>query len=235
MATIDNTHPYFEEVHQFSQMVVANMSSAALVAANQTIHELVGFVNKMVETKSTDINGQVNEHRMTSSIYMADYRYPEAVNLKETDKIFDYMTGKIEEKPKTITYDIVEYKEPEESNQPGRSTVSGPNPTSRFLTLTAYLIGGAYEKHKEHFRDKYGSNPNNWDPLLQFFRHMRNGCFHSNKFNIIRTPQIDPDNPPIWRNYVMESDETINGKPVIADFFHVHMVIPFLDDLGQLI
>jgi len=242
MKTVPNSHPYFEELRQFAQMTVANMSSLMLVAASKTISELVSAINLMVNQRSTNIKGNVNLHEMPDSVYLSDSRCQDAIILHDTDQIHAYIAGLRSKELDRVRYEMALYMEPEKP-KPGRVSEVAPNPSARFQGFSAYLVGGAYEHYKAQFERRYGKNPRKWDPQLQFFRHIRNGCFHSNTFNIIPVPsgpnkgkpQIDSGSPPKWRNYVMTSDNAMNGTKVMNGFFHIHMIIPFLDDMGSLV
>jgi len=106
-------------------------------------------------------------------------------------------------------------------------------------TLTAYLVGGAFERQAVNFETKYGPR-GQWNPELQFFRHLRNGCFHGNHFNIEpvlrknKPPQdqIDPMLPPKWGPYVMASDATMNTQTAMNGFFKIPYLLQFLYDMG---
>jgi hypothetical protein len=243
--TIEQTHPYFSEVSQFAQMVVANMSSTMLTAANQTIRDLVEFVNTIAETGNTNIKGAVNEHTMTPIIAMGAAKCPDSVHLYDADAVHRFLSGRDATPLDTIRYEIVTNTSMNQldRNHPGRTTWTGSDPTARFEMLTAYLVGGAFERNKSLFFRNYGRDPSNWDLGLQFFRHLRNGCFHSNTFNItpIRhgpksgQPQIDPTRPPSWQTCVMPSDSVMNGQRVVGGFFPVPFVLPFLDDMGTFV
>lgn len=59
--------------------------------------------------------------------------------------------------------------------------IKGENDYVVLMTsLTQFLIGHCYALIEESKR----LDPHRTDPLIQFFRHVRNGCFHGNKFNI---------------------------------------------------
>lgn len=49
-------------------------------------------------------------------------------------------------------------------------------------------------------------------PMIQFFRHIRNGCAHGNHFNI-KTPITEP---AVWRTKKIE--DSLHGATVIPDF-----------------
>ena len=239
MKNIADTHPYYEEIFEFSSMVVANMSLLMHAAATKTIKDLGDFVNKMIETRNTNVEIKINDHPMMKCIPLESAGSNEVVTLHKTDILFAYLAGLDREKPKEIAYSIETTEENKEIGQQdseeNRTHWEGADPTSRFELLTAYIVGGSYECYESHFKEKYGNNISNWHPELQFFRHLRHGCFHSNEFNIKLykgNPQIDPANPPVWKNYVMTSDSDMNGKKVVGGFFHLPQVIPFLDSMN---
>jgi len=93
MKTVPNSHPYFEELRQFAQMTVANISSLMLVAASKTISELVSAINLMVNQRSTNIKVNVNLHEMPDSVYLSDSRCQDAIILHDTGQIHAYIAG----------------------------------------------------------------------------------------------------------------------------------------------
>jgi hypothetical protein len=242
MREIDASHIYFDELFEFSCMVVANMSVLMHAAATETIRNLVGCVNEMVKTKSVAVSGHINDHAMTSSIPMQSAGSSAIVTILRINEIFDYLTGAGKDKPSKLAYSVeaspTQGALPPASNDPARTAWNGADPAKRFEILTAYVIGGAFERRSSAIKAKYGHNPSAWPPAVQFFRHLRNGCFHSNAFNIRPhngQPQIDPNHPPKWGSYTMASDSALNGRKAIGGFFHMHQTIPFLDDIGGLI
>ena len=70
-----------------------------------------------------------------------------------------------------------------------------------------------------------------WPPEVQFFQHLRNGCFHGNRFDIWPN-KIDPSNPPAWHTYVIPTEADVNGQKVINGFFRLPHFLPFLYDMG---
>ena len=120
------------------------------------------------------------------------------------------------------------------------SNILGQLTTPWLTELSCYLVGGAFERYRDYFEFRYGKNKLIWNPEMQFFRHLRNGCFHGNTFNIekfkqkgIPIDQIDPSNPPRWRSYVMLSDKIMNGQKAIDGFFFLPHVPAFLHDMSK--
>ncbi len=96
--------------------------------------------------------------------------------------------------------------------------------------LACYLIGWSFESVKERIRSRYGP-VRDWPPSLTFFRHLRNGCFHGNRFNI-RESSFTRVATPSWHSYTMHSLRKLNGQKVIDGWFKMPHVLPFLHDYG---
>jgi len=109
-------------------------------------------------------------------------------------------------------------------------------PPAVMIYSSQLSVGSAFERVKEEIESKYGPGPQNWPPLLQYFRHLRNACFHGNEF-LIRTrrgqPGIDPHNPPVWRDSTMADDATMNTKVLFEEFWGVGDVPIFLGDVDE--
>ena len=131
MKTVPDFHPYFHELLQFAQMVVAGVNSVMLVAASKTIRELVSAVNLMVKHQSSNITGNVNLPDMPSSINISDSRCQDAVILHETDQIYAYIAGLRSKELDRVCYEIAPFKEPEKATS-GRVSEVAPNPSARF-------------------------------------------------------------------------------------------------------
>jgi hypothetical protein len=70
--------------------------------------------------------------------------------------------------------------------------VSGESDHHRLLSITAQqLIGHSWEILRIN-----GHVPAYEKPVFEFFRHIRNGCFHGNSFHFKRD---EPRNPAQWR------------------------------------
>jgi len=92
-------------------------------------------------------------------------------------------------------------------------------------------IGGSYEKSKPIIESKFtGDRKNNWSEILQFFYHIRNGCFHDNKFNILPNA-ISTNIPTRWRG--QEIDYTDNGKMVAMEYLLIADIVQLLYDVQQ--
>ena len=91
-------------------------------------------------------------------------------------------------------------------------------PPEVWKMITQVCIGSAYERVKDKITACYGSDPWKWPRELEYFRHVRNGCFHGNTFNLRRRGKrataINPLQPPSWRTSVLIDDLSVQGKPV---------------------
>ena len=241
MKHVHDDHRYFEELLEYSCMVVANAGVLMHAAASEGIRNLVQFINQMVQLRSLDVHVEVSDHEMSESIRICSPSSQEVVILQDAPAFAAYMrsTGGI--RPNRVSY-TVEPRGPgdvvDAPPQEGRTVRTGGDPSRRFEMLTAYVVAGAFERSRSDIGSRYGTDPSLWPAELQFFRHLRNGCFHGNHFNIVPfrgRPQIDSANPPRWHTFLMHSDASMNGKKVVGGFFHMHQVIPFLDDIGRLI
>jgi len=90
--------------------------------------------------------------------------------------------------------------------------------------LLRIMILGCYEKVK---------HKNDQSSLFEFFRHVRNGCAHDNRF---RFNEDQPSVPGIWRTLrigakLKGSKNPLSGKPVLFDFLAPGDVIGFLGDM----
>src|SRR5215207_4036099 len=73
-----------------------------------------------------------------------------------------------------------------------QSLVSGESDHHRLLSIAAQqLIGHTWEILRIN-----GHVPAYHEPVLEFFRHIRNGCFHGNSFHF---KGGEPRNPAQWR------------------------------------
>ncbi len=92
------------------------------------------------------------------------------------------------------------------------------------------LIGHSYELVFDEVKKKYGNRKGGgWPPIMEFFYHLRNGCFHGNKFTIDKD-SIKPNNKPVWR----EKEITVHCcQQVIGHFFERADCICFLHEVEQ--
>ena len=106
------------------------------------------------------------------------------------------------------------------------------------LHLAAQVAAGsAYETIKDKIEAAYGRDPVSWPKVIEYFRHVRNGCFHNNRFSVQpprRKPKaIDPDNPPRWRTSIMTDDASINSRWVFGDLLDMGDCPVLLGDVAN--
>ena len=98
-------------------------------------------------------------------------------------------------------------------------------------------VGSAYESVKDVMEGAYGRDPAKWPKIIEYFRHVRNGCFHRNEFNILaprgKASAIDHANPPQWRHSVMTDDVSMNTRQVFGDFLDVGDCPVLLGDVAS--
>lgn|GEM_PF-6934347 len=94
------------------------------------------------------------------------------------------------------------------------------------------MLGHSYEISKPNMEQKFGSDVMKWPPELQFFRHIRNGCFHKNIFNI-KKKSISTQVMTEWRGKkIMYND---NKKQVLLTFIGIGDAIVLLYDIQELL
>jgi hypothetical protein len=80
---------------------------------------------------------------------------------------------------------------------------------------------------------------NDKSPEFEFFRHLRNGCAHGNKFNFRnhkdkKTNKViydEPSRPAKWNG--LEINQTLHGSKVIFDFIAGGDVLKLLIDMSK--
>lgn len=93
------------------------------------------------------------------------------------------------------------------------------------------MIGHSYEISEDLMQQKFGNRMNRPSDL-QFFRHIRNGCFHKNKFKI-EPGSISTHTPTTWRN--VSIDYLLNGTQVIGGLIGGADPIVLLYDVQKLL
>lgn len=93
------------------------------------------------------------------------------------------------------------------------------------------MVGHAYEIAESTMENKFGS-PMDRPKELQFFRHIRNGCFHKNQFNI-RPGSISTSIATEWRGKSITDQE--NGQQVIMGFLGMGDPIVLLHDIQTML
>lgn len=224
---VDENHPFYDEILQF---FVSTISLTVLTWAFIVDKNFRERPMNVIETPS----GQariITLPNLRREIHFIELECPEECILNPTTAI-DYILGN-KGRPTQLFFEIDPLRwNPPTEREINVKLISHMEPSLQ--TIVCYLVGGAYERLKNHFNHKYGRD---WPPELQFFRHLRNACFHKNIFNIHKrrngSNQIDPFNPPTWHTYIMQSDEEMLGKKAIDGFFRLPHILPFLYDIGK--
>ena len=102
-----------------------------------------------------------------------------------------------------------------------------------FEFLGQQTLGHSFEMAKSAIETKYGTDrKNNWPSELQFFYHIRNGCFHGNRFNI-QNNSISSVIPTIWRG--KNIDYSDNNRKVVGVFLFPGDIVHLLYDIQQIL
>ncbi len=72
------------------------------------------------------------------------------------------------------------------------------------------------------------------EPIIQFFRHIRNGCAHNNKFKIDNQNEL-LKLPAEWRGKKIEISLNDSNNNVVNNFFKEGDLILLLEDISNLI
>lgn len=58
------------------------------------------------------------------------------------------------------------------------------------LRLQQIVLGHAFQSVRCSIESRFGQDPNAWPPIFNVARHLRNGAFHDNKFDIRNTTDV---------------------------------------------
>ena len=111
-------------------------------------------------------------------------------------------------------------------------------PPEAWRMISQVCIGSAYERVNERINVRYGRDPWHWPPELQYFRHVRNGCFHDNTFNLRaynHPTAINRSNPPKWRTSILKDDQSVTAQPVLGAYLNSGDVPILLADIAQVL
>ncbi len=155
--------------------------------------------------------------------------------LMRPDALFSMMDPKVRNMSLTIQY--------REASLTGESrSRAGPAyvvPPDSWKVISQVCIGSAYERISDRVKRRYGSDPWLWPCELQYIRHVRNGCFHSNRFNLRASHKhptaINSSNPPRWRTSILRDDTTVAGQLVLGNYLNSGDVPILLADIEEVL
>jgi hypothetical protein len=249
MSIFETSHFYFEEVLEYQMLLVGLASTMPLKSAHQTIRNLGDVVEKLNTDKSVSVEGKVFLPEIPAKFSLAQGRNSDIVTLYGCDGVFKFISGQAS-KPKRVRFSVRKNRlrsdVPEQRRRavgtlplsPDQVRESGADLMTLLVLISANLLGGSYEKCKSRIEQKFTTNVSSWPQELQFFRHLRNGCFHGNHFNITKRRgrnAIDKNAPPKWHLYTMSDDTTMNGQQAVGGFFPHNQLVPFLYQIGNII
>lgn len=238
--TVEDTHPFFDEIVQFH---VSTLTFIPLILW-PIIESKLGK-SKVKSTNPNRYDAQVKDRIHDINIMLS--RLPQSQvftdSLCDEELIFDPRGAVVQLLDSNIKlpYLIFALQPIDPQFKESNNSILNNNLLNRSLeTFSCYLLGGAFENKQKTIKSRYGKNLIDWPLELQFFYHLRNGCFHRNKFNITKDKhgkdKIQTSNPPKWHTYIMPSDAEMNHKgKAINDWFRLPHVLPFLHDIGKLL
>ncbi len=228
----DTEHPFFREIMVYTTAVLSMMSLLNLGRIREAIEQL----KEMGVSRSGNIHSFTFPPHTQDSIRTAG-RVVDSILLNARD-----ITLAIQGSTPVfcIRYEDTEATPPLSRNQSNQLGVPSYQIPGGVLHLAAQVVAGsAYETIKDKIEAAYGRDPVSWPKVIEYFRHVRNGCFHNNRFNV-QPPRgklwgIDVGNPPRWRTSIMPDDASINNRWVFGDFLDIGDCPILLGDVvGQL-
>lgn len=112
---------------------------------------------------------------------------------------------------------------------PGPFVGSRIKSASQMESWLKQMFGDSYERARPIIESKFGKDrKSTWPSIMQFAYHIRNGCFHGNRFNL-QPNSISIDIPTMWRD--CQIDYSANGKTVAIGFFLPADFITLLYDM----
>ena len=239
MLTFQPSHPYFEEASEYVVLLVGLGSTLPLKASNEDVVKLANTINILLQNRQANFCGKLELKTVPAKMTIYAGRKSDIITVYGCDNVFKYITDQ-SPKFRTVRFSVRKNPlKPLPSPGTGQTRVTGSDVLSSLKFVTASLLGGAFERKKSVIETKFGSNTGRWPPELQFFYHIRNGCFHGNTFNIPPkrkgSPRIDPTNPPKWHLYTMPSDTVMNSQAVVGGFFPHNQLLPFFHHIGNML
>jgi len=240
--TFEPEHRFYDEAIHFCSVWLAESAVSRLVnatEAGQAMHAALTSIKAGTEFNFTGPAATPNWVEY-GTMTLSNNDCPMFVCVQNCTPIFDFLCSRTETRP-TICFSLNEYLPGEIDAQVDMPLVAvsqrdlHPRLNEKVCQL---IIASAFETNHRALVSEFGRfNPANrpvWPVEMQFFRHLRHGCFHGNNFNIMGTG-IDPARPPAWRSMVMPSDDAINGHRVIGTdgFFPDCLSLPFLFDMSE--
>ena len=214
----DENHPFLREIMVHTLAVLGFTAVVDLGRTRETVKQLENIINRE-KRLPTEITFPLDfPPRVRGAGCVAD-----SVLLNAQDIALGIQSS--------VSISIIHYEDadatapvpPSRWQQPGSLHYKPP---PGYLHLAAQVsAGSAYEAIKDEIGNAYGPDPTSWPKVLEYFRHVRNGCFHKNRFDG-RPPRgkrtaIDASNPPRWRISVMPDDASMNSRAVFGDFLDV--------------
>lgn len=247
MPIFEPDHPFIDEAVEYQIITVALISGVHLAVALEQVVRLADIVNVLLRKEPSYDSGLVTLPAINQKLRIPDGRGVDIVTLYHCDKAFEYISGQAE-RPSRIRFSVRKnHLSPDVPEDRRRSSNSPPPPGKWKVKNTGsslieasnitvgHLIGGAFESVHQKIKTTHGPDFRSWPAELQFFRHIRHGCFHRNEFSISGHMPIDVTAPPRWHTYSMPDPAAMNGNQVVGGFFPRNQILPFLFNMGNII
>ena len=235
---ISPDNPFYGEILSLVLFQTSIFGNIELAKANIDINNALKLKKKLAFNNKF----QVPER----TVYELDNaKYFEIINFRELHGVLlnnissnDYFDIQFEYGD--IDHDIHHILNPADDDPNNRNPINDTFNLS--INIASALLGSSWEKTKDEVvslwndpRKSFELNRLSWPSEIQLWRHLRNGCFHGNHFNITGRNPFDLNNPPRWKNYIIDDVEALNGTKVFDVFMPHSMIILFLNDIGKLI
>ena len=172
-----------------------------------------------------------SEQRLPEKTFVANRGCIVSSILRNTDEVLAALNEK--EGPSLLIYDEADFSNLQPGQRPPDYRVS----PSTWNLIAQVCIGSAYERVKGVFRLHYGRDVWKWPRDLEYFHHVRNGCFHGNTFDLrpwrSRDTAINPSDPPCWRTSVLVDDLSVQSKLVLGEVLHSGDIPILLGDISK--
>ncbi len=151
--------------------------------------------------------------------------------LRNTDEVLVALNTK--EGPSILVYDEADFSNLQSGQRPPDYRV----PPDAWHLIAQVCIGSAFERVKRAIRLQYGRDVWKWPRELEYFPHVRNGCFHGNAFDLrpwgSRKTTINPSSPPCWRTSVLLDDPSVQSKTVLGGVLQSGDIPILLGDIAK--
>ncbi len=222
-------NPCFDQMAMFVLILAGQHASLCLF-------DTFDYISEALSTQSEIVPGEFD---LPGALTICTVGYEGNTRILNMEGWLNYLSGEEPNRPDRVSFITSFDNQAEGVGQSPEPPIEGRMNEARFFIeqLVCSSIGMAYEANKTAVKAVFGSNPLDFPPEFQFFRHARNACFHGNILDIRPfrgNPTIDPKNPPAWRDLVIP-DDSVNGIKFADRFFPFHLTLLFLTEIGEML